>query len=187
MKLKYSKKTISKKKKGGGIFRRSIALIKGKKVKTFCCKSKKHRYVTGIPISVGRDKLKMLNTGSGTNTGSNCEPSDSGQCDAGYGESKHNYKFRCFDTKEEGNRAEIDETTWFNDGISRTMDDSELHENCQYVAGILGKVGSTLLNPNPFAHVPGNNNSEIGINFNGGKKYLKSKRKPQRFLTKKNK
>lgn len=148
-----NKKTI-KTKRGGGFLKRSLALVRGKKVKTFCCKSKTSEYATGDALRVGNrhkgtDRTLLINLGSGTNTGFDCEPSDHGQCSIGYGENLHNYKFRCFDTNrgKGGNRKEITETTWLNDGgISITDSGEELNENCQYIAGTLGKIGSTIGN-----------------------------------------
>jgi hypothetical protein len=156
LKTRNKKKTI-KNKRGGGLLKRSLALVRRKKVKTFCCKSKTSEYATGHAIRLGNknkntDRTLLMNTGSGTNTGYDCEPSYYGQCHAGYGENLHNYKFRCFDTKpdkdgEIGIRKQITESTWLNDGgISIDDSDNELEENCQYIAGTLGKIGSTVGN-----------------------------------------
>lgn len=66
----------------------------------------------------------------GYNTGYDCSKSKTGQCNIGYGLGK-NYKFRCYNNR--------------NQNLT-TIDEQNNTANCKYIAGITGKIGSTIKN-----------------------------------------
>ena len=67
---------------------------------------------------------------TGYNVGKNCSKSITGQCNIGYGVGK-NYKFRCYDNK--------------NQNLT-TIDERDNTGKCKYIAGVTGKIGSSILN-----------------------------------------
>jgi hypothetical protein len=148
-----SKRHSLKKSRKGGMLNRIVATFNGEKVKTFCCSNKE-------------SKEGAWGT-TNTNVGNNCEPSQTGQCGL------TQYKFRCFNTKDEGGRYEIDESTG---KTQKLADSNEVDEECKYVAGTLGKLGSTVANVG----------SVVAASF-GGKKVKKSKRRSSKKKRRTNK
>lgn len=119
------KSGANKTRKGGAEWLRGNAVINGKTVRTFCCGNKTEgEYAWGT---------------SNTNVGTNCSPEMTSQCD------EMQYKFRCFDTEPASiniNRDEISEIKG-----SKYKGESEYkNEKCKYVAGVTGKVVSTVGN-----------------------------------------
>ena len=138
-----------KRNKKGGFLNRFDSIADNTKVKTFCCKNKEN--VGGLQLGTTQ-----------TNKGEECDPSHSGQC------YPNQYKFRCYDTKttidENGN-----EIVAYKDEINEGDG-----EKCKYVAGVVGKIGSTLGN---FTKGVGQSGNAI-VNFavsNGGKKSKRRK------------
>lgn len=107
-----------KNKKGGFLENRLNSLWQGKTAKTYCCAAK---------TSNGNDILE-----SGSNVGTGCTPSYTGQCLPGYG-TGNNYKFRCFgeNAGDKKAHAEIHEKT------------NNPDNKCEYISGAVSKVGKT--------------------------------------------
>lgn len=96
----------------------SRATLGKSNTKTFCCNSKKS------------DQTVL----GSKNKGTNCMPSSTGQCNAGYGLGQ-NYKFRCFNVKDDKSfRPEIKEGPQLGNSS----------ESCSYVTGTLGKIGTGI-------------------------------------------
>jgi len=99
-----------KNRKGGFLEKRLNSLWQGKTAKTYCCASK---------TSDG----ELLSSGS--NIGSKCTRSYTGQCLPG-----NNYKFRCFNST-------------FNDNSEIPTIDEKDDNKCEYISGAVSKVGKT--------------------------------------------
>jgi hypothetical protein len=139
------KRRSQKRNKKGGFAKRIASIVYQRKVKTFCCEKKESDWAVGT---------------TKTNRGENCEPSITGQCDVAMGKT---YKFRCFDTKvkKDGNGNEI---------VGRELiNEKDNDENCKYVAGVAGKVVSSMGNI---------------IYMNGGKKSKRRRSNKQRRTNK---
>ena len=103
-----------KNRKGGFLEKRLNSLWQGKTAKTYCCADK-------------RSNGDIL--GSGSNVGSKCTRSYTGQCLPGYG-TGNNYKFRCFDSK-------------FDDNSEISTINEKDNNKCEYISGAVSKVGKT--------------------------------------------
>lgn len=154
------KRGANKTRKGGAEWLRGNAVINGKTVRTFCCGNKKQ----------SEDAWGTSNT----NVGTNCLPEMAGQCD------DMQYKFRCFDTDPNSihtRRAEISEK----EGSKYKSDSAYKNEKCKYVAGVAGKVVSTVGNvtAGPVSYLFSSNK-----NASGGKKSKRKTPKSKRRSTK---
>jgi len=146
-----------KNRKGGFLEKRWNSLWKGKTAKTYCCASK---------TSTSNDILS-----SGSNVGTNCSRSYTGQCLPGYG-TGNNYKFRCFDSKFDDNSTDLE------------INDNKTDNNkCEYISGALSKVGKTAASAahgvGQIALAPFNSSSiALGMSlslFGGDRKKRKSR------------
>jgi hypothetical protein len=127
----------------------------GNRVKTFCCDSKDSYQARGSII--------------GINFGKNCTPSLTGQCNVGYGVGQ-NYKFRCYNTQMIGRDQNGNPTV----GYRIKINESDDGEQCKYVAGTLGKIGTGVASLGNWGM------------FRGGTKYMR-KRSTRRHRTNKRK
>jgi hypothetical protein len=128
----------------------------GHKIQTYCCDTKESDTVLG----------------TGYNIGKGCEPSISGQCLPGY--AGQSYKFRC--------RLNPDE--YYTDTKFNTIDESKDQGKCTYVAGILGKIGSTVTNIPAVALDLAGVNSKKKLGIAGGKKQQRRKTTKRRRTNK---
>jgi hypothetical protein len=105
-----------KNRKGGFLEKRWNSLWQGKTAKTYCCASK----------TSNGDLLS-----SGSNKGTKCSRSYTGQCLPGYG-TGNNYKFRCFNSNFDDNSTDLE----INDNVKD-------NNKCEYISGAVSKVGKT--------------------------------------------
>lgn len=142
------------------------------KTKTFCCDKKRSDQTV-----LGDD-----------NRGWGCKPSNSGQCNIGYGTGQ-NYKFRCFNMNDKVDPDKLDpehpdtkQNPDYDDTFRKYMREgkqafSKTGETCSYVPGTLGRVvktgvgvtklGANILLP-PLAFMSAANNSVNRSTYHGG-------------------
>jgi len=152
----------TKRNKKGGFFNRIQSIYNNTKVQTFCCENKTSGSQLGTTTS---------------NKGTNCDPSDSGQCNVATGKT---YKFRCFDIKKK-----MDENG--NEIVGRdVIDEAKNDEQCKYVAGVVGKVGSTVGNVGSTVGTAIKNSGNFASNISlfGGKKSKRRKSNKNRRTNK---
>lgn len=116
----------SRKKRGANKTRKGGSESSGKiNVNTFCCSNKTH------------DKNAWGT--SNTNVGTNCSIAHSSQC------YPSQYKFRCYKTNPDFTEIPRDEISE-KEGSKYEGEKQYRKEDCQYVAGVTGKVVSTVGN-----------------------------------------
>jgi hypothetical protein len=152
------KRGANKTRKGGAEWLRGNAAINGKTVRTFCCGNKtQSEYAWGT---------------SNTNVGTNCSPEMTSQCN------DMQYKFRCFDTDPASiykKRYQISEK----EGSKYEATSPFINEKCKYVAGVTGKVVSTVGNvtTTPVSYIFSTNENSKTAGKKSKRKTPKSKRR----------